>query len=563
MFLKETGINRNIVTGNLDLLTKSCEATLTAEKLPELTKKKLMQEVKNYFETGNCNLKKKSKNAAINPTLLEPKTLLWRVDGSSCPFNGYCPMSFGDSEAVEEGMANRFCQKKLKILLTAFRQMERKVRFYFHFGEDMHFCHVGTFEKFDVIESSSLADDIGLANVVSSTNQRLKPCSDALLLTESFLWSYVASSGVEYVEESLCAPLSMIPTLYGFILNEHAQTSPSPATRNNGKSGLVLNLTWQKAPGFENVPLGCSPSLERCLKKLEKKCYFMEGSSNSWLEKKVSVLNKWLSPLTLDGVITRLAEQAGKQEKNYRKKFFDSTLPRQFSLAQTTLDAWANRNPVVVLTGAQMFSPVLARLFNEQKLTHQCPTLRLVLAPFTHYVQRTRKFRQNIGLPNNWTPKVEADLRKAAGLPDSFSFNKEFSQSSEPGQSINWATEIPQVHYIDNFFLNFVENEDGSFHSVQIAFLLPKEHGLTATHSAALVEMATGMQMIFVGFLKDLRQTDMDESQITVKRFCPPSQVNTIGPHMRAVTCQESETEFAVEISIQTKDDPQGNYKFL
>lgn len=562
-FLQETGINRRIVTGNFDKLTKGREARMTSESCPELLKKKLSNEFKDYFETGSCNSTKLLKHAAINPTLLEPKTLRWRIDGSSCPFDGYFPLSLRELETTyKEGFATRFCQKKLKSFVTAFRQLKKgSVKFHFNLDEDLYFCNFGTSEKFDVIDCSSLADDLGLANLISSSNQRLRFCLNALLLTESILWCDFASSVAQYVEESLCAPLSMIPTLYGVRLAEHHQIE---STIKKDKEALPIILSWHKAPRFENVPLGCSPALERCLKKLEKKCFFMEGSSSSWLNKKICPLNKFLTPLTLDCVATHLAEQAGKQEGNCRKKFFQSELPDQFSLAQTTLDAWANRRPIVVVTGGQLFSPVLSRLFNEQKLMLQGPMLRLVLAPFNLYVERSMKMRQSAGLPNNFTPKMEDDLRKSAGLPSSFSFEPSQMAGSDFGdRSINWAAELPQVHYIDNFFLNFDKNEDGSFCSVRVAFLLPKEQDFVKTHCAALVEIASGTQMLFVGMFKDLRQIDMDDPRLTARRFSPPSEEIHRGPHMRAVNCQESENEFIVDISIHTKDDPKGKCEIV
>ena len=49
----------------------------------------LREEVDTYFFTGNCRSSKMLSKAAINPTLLEPKTLRWLVNIYFCPFDAY------------------------------------------------------------------------------------------------------------------------------------------------------------------------------------------------------------------------------------------------------------------------------------------------------------------------------------------------------------------------------------------------------------------------------------------------------------------------------------------
>ena len=49
----------------------------------------LREEVDTYFFTGSCRSSKMLSKAAINPTLLEPKTLRWLVNIYLCPFDAY------------------------------------------------------------------------------------------------------------------------------------------------------------------------------------------------------------------------------------------------------------------------------------------------------------------------------------------------------------------------------------------------------------------------------------------------------------------------------------------
>ncbi len=86
------GIKRRVLTGSLNELVSMREAAMDIEDYPEPFKRKLTEGVKSYFETGNCNFENKLKRSALNPTLLEPGTLCWRIDGSSCPFDSYLPL---------------------------------------------------------------------------------------------------------------------------------------------------------------------------------------------------------------------------------------------------------------------------------------------------------------------------------------------------------------------------------------------------------------------------------------------------------------------------------------
>ena len=85
----------------------------------------------------------------------------------------------------------------------------------FHTTDALDLCNDLT-DYFQVIDTSDLADSVRLANVIIATPSRLRSRSEhSLLITRSMNWESLAPSFSSYVESTLSAPLSMIPTLYG------------------------------------------------------------------------------------------------------------------------------------------------------------------------------------------------------------------------------------------------------------------------------------------------------------------------------------------------------------
>ena len=497
---------------------------------PEKLQKKLSQETKRYFETGNCNPTKRNNNAAINPTLLEPKTFRWRVDFASCPFDSYLPLPSKELDSsADEGIATRYCQTILKNLVTAYRNKKKIVNFYMNYKEDdfiISLKHHEADKLFDVIDCCSLADDVGLANVLVAASQLLELHPDALLITESFQWGSVGSTVPLYLEESLCTPISMIPTIYGLRLDTRVELGSNILMERNAPVGYPpVTLLWRQAPRLENVPLSLSPSLEQFWKNLERKCFFMEfdGENLSSLEEVCGL--KRYTPLTFHFVATKLAKLSGKQE-TASKKVSQLKLPPQFSLAQKAIEDWTQGLLVSLVITTQLFSHELELSLEHTRMLIDSPWLRIIIAPVDKY--------HDYVLRINSTP-----LDK--GIPTAF--------------WRNWAKELPFIKFIDNFELNYRKKPDGSFQSVDVKFLLPEHHGLANTHCALLIDMITGFQIICFGMLKDCVQLITDCKHPPPK---PPSKVSQRSRGMQAVSCFESDKDFDVRIDLNIKEDPKG-----
>ena len=506
---KATGNSHITSSNNLAL---RCVAAMAAQEFPKSLEKKLYEETKIYFDTGYFSSAKRNNSpVALNPTLLEPKTYSWRVDVTSFPFDSYLPLPLDELEtSASEGIVALYCQKILKNLVAEYQRKKKSVTFHIHSSDDLQFCLSKSSDKFDVIDSSSLADKVGLANLILSAFHKLEAHPDAVLLTESMKWESVAKSVALYVEESLCAPLSMIPTIYGLGLSNPVELgSTSLVEKDTIFAYPPVTLSWRPTPRSENLPISTSVALECCLKQLEKKCFFKEETTDA--ARKECVGLQRYTPLTFSLVTTRLTGFNVKPGT----ALFQSQIPPRFSFAQRSLDAWAHHRPVALVSASKPFSSTLKANFDQNKMVFPATTLRVVLVPCNRY--------------------VDQDIRSGSL------------------KTFNWAAEIPRAHYIDNFDLVYQRNPDGSFRSVQVSFLLPHEHGLEETHCGVLVDLESGTTMMFIGAVKDMQQKIYESPHPTVKQSSTSS--STIPSGLHVVRCEESEQDFSLQIDIDANAD--------
>ena len=94
-------------------------------------------------------------------------------------------------------------------------------------------------------------------------------------------------------------------------------------------------------------------------------------------------------------------------------------------------------------------------LFEQAETLYPAPMLRLVLIPSEDYLKKVLKIVYLENYP------------------------------------IIWAVWNPSMQNIDNFHLHYNKCKGGSFHSVQVSFVLPQEHCLGHNHSAALIDLVT------------------------------------------------------------------------
>ena len=268
----------------------------------------MREEICQYFKRGNCRLQSGTEAVSVNTTMLNPTSLKWELDPALCPFDGYLPMSCTELDtSFQETILIRSCQTILKNLISSYQRRQKSVQVYFHLQDALEYCYTETVTKFDVVECSFLADYIGLCNLIPACSGVLADHAEAILCTETQHWTDYDFSLQNYVEESLCCPLSIIPTMYGLRLADHITLGPSLLNFDR-KSRKFF---WKEVPPFENVALSPSPVLSRSLNQLAKKCFALQQP----LEIRNSIKNclpaPWYSPLTFSYIFGSMKLRLG------------------------------------------------------------------------------------------------------------------------------------------------------------------------------------------------------------------------------------------------------------
>ena len=217
----------------VNVFTQKVEENVGNEHLPDSVKNKIRDEARQYFETGSCaNLQDESRGF-LNPTMLHPISRKWQVNYYACPFYGYIPLANEEQldTKASSGILTRSSHQILKTLVSSYRKKMHLVKIFVHLEDSLEFCYRQKI-KFDVIDSSYLSDVVGLANIVNACSKILSDHPEAKFFTNTTNWTNLAPTIEEYVEKSLCSPLSLIPTYYGLRLLDHVELGASVQTHS-------------------------------------------------------------------------------------------------------------------------------------------------------------------------------------------------------------------------------------------------------------------------------------------------------------------------------------------
>ena len=209
------------------------EESIGVQNLQERVKEKIHDEVRNYYKTGSCASLQNETRGFLNPTMLHPTSRKWKVSFALCPFHGYLPLVKEEQldTSVSPGILTRSCHQILKTLVSSYRKKMDVVQLFVHLEDSLEFCYRQKI-KFDVIDSSYLSDVVGLANIVNACSKILSDHPEAKFFTNTTNWTNLAPTIEEYVEKSLCSPLSLIPTYYGLRLLDHVELGASVQTHS-------------------------------------------------------------------------------------------------------------------------------------------------------------------------------------------------------------------------------------------------------------------------------------------------------------------------------------------
>ena len=482
------------------------------QNLPLPLHGKLYLEVENYFKTGNCQI---NSNPATNsnPTFLHSKTGRGSaIACSACPFNGYLPLPLKELEESDSqnGTIWGYCRGVLKKRLEAYRERMKDVKIYFHLCDAMEFCYEDSPQKFDLIDTSTLADDVGLVNLLNGASRKLRS-AQSFLFTESIQWHERQLTAEQYVKETLCCSTSLIPTMYGLRLKDSINLGSKvpPFYENNGLFPWC-RLCWMKALPFEGVPLVLTQPLEESLNRLNAACFPIPLDSSSNLREQCGISS--YTPLTFSYVVSDLIRRGGIRDVSaVTSKLF--SVPRPvFRKALETRQAWMNNRPV---WRVEIDIP-LVPVENILSVTGRNLILRLMLI-------RSSYFRNsNLGL--------DALRKKIADL------------------------DSPDVHFFDN--MDMVNKKSNGKDYVQLSFLL-QDRSLLKTHKIVVVDLES-LTPVSAGYAADFSPRGQTAKifgcpfPFSLEPSPPASSASSTIPRLIAETCEESEEGYTIRLKMRS-----------
>lgn len=485
--------------------------------------KRFRREIEQYFLTGNWDgAKEQSGKSSINPTLLQPTTGNWTVHYTACPIAGYLPLPLGEligSAQQVDGIFLRYCQNEMKMLLLAFRKRMNEVKFFFHPCDALAFCYGDSSpDGFDVIDSSDLADHVGPINLLNAAARKLRS-DQSVLFTESMTWPTLAPSLAQYIQEVLCCPLSLIPTIYGLRLMDDVDLGPESARSVPHMYGASSRFRWKKALPFDGVTLNTSEALREFIFRLKETCSLLPTT----LQENVTMCGMtFYSPLTFHYVMDDLVRR-GKTEDIYLTLLEPSLtvdgFPPVFLKYVEAIQAWADdRRPVWKVKVSSPFNPAELNSVEEEPLVRRgiLPILRLILIPISDY--------------------------EAATSDGKLAFTK-FS---------NDVMESSQNHFFETFDLHLRMDE------VEITFLL-EDLSLLDTHCGVVVNLLADSPVFLIGRLTEchLQVESFILPYLFAKSESPEDseKPGNSSPYLLDGSCQESEGGYSIHFEIHS-DDP-------
>lgn len=509
---------------------------MAIENFPPKLKSDIAFEAYNYFFESDYHTANREQ-LCINPTLLEMQSNHWFVHHSVCPFNSFLPLSVSELEQDDETgkkVLSSYCQKVLKQYVMRFRLREMNdIQWFFHDCDLLQLCYTLS-EKFDVIDCSNLADEVGLANLLNAAGRRLSEELESLLLTDTVFWSTLASTPVRYVEEALGAPFTMLPSMYGLRLNDSflcgASTRPISTT--------TISLAWKRTLSYENVRPDLLLSLSECLKRLARKCFVLPNQT--------SVENcgmKFYTPMTFLFVLQSAAERFGRGYDSFFdlqpcQQFFDPP----FELVWRTLHHWT------WLTKSSFLNKYLnlnaLHLDNVNGHNSKFAGIQLLCAcvPFE------RAWISDYNPASLQSPPIFRLVLVPSKVYRKLNKDQPFDISKCNG-----------AHCVDNLRVVFKKIQGQPTGWIRISFCLIADHGLASTHSAFVLDVQTGLPIIGIGPVGSLHVEPFKERHpfADSDSFLPKELANTSQPSW-CVALIETEFQYRVQIGYFSDEKVEG-----
>jgi hypothetical protein len=319
------------------------------------------EEMRIYFETGNC-CQDKEKMICINPTLLEPGTGSWALISSVSPFEIY--FNLKQLPAQEHFLGS--CKRVLCNQVKSYQKWIPEATLTFHIGDALELCYRRSWtEQFNIVDCSKLPCQVGLANILNAGRIMLADDPHSILLTQSSPWGENTAdirydSSKEFVEESLCTSIQMIPSLFGLVLINHVHLGNTLPLKTSWRSSV--RLQWKHCPNFTNMRLENSGAISDFFEMLQTKIFVeLEVPKSSTFESS-------LTPLTYCYLVSSFTARVDLLETSL-ESLEQLSLHPSSQLAWNTLHCWMNGGKILCL-----------KIFLKPTTNKEVRGLRLILA---------------------------------------------------------------------------------------------------------------------------------------------------------------------------------------
>ena len=404
-------------------------------------------------------------------------------------------------------------------MITELRLRKDRNRFHFYFGDSLELCITNEEwkNKFHVIYCPhEFVLQTRLTNILPIVSQCLtSDMPEAVLLTD--VHPHLAKSEVEKmtliksIEETLCCPLTMIPTVYGVKLLDPVILGTSVCLQLHDFfcSRTSQTIKWNKSPVSYsvNIQLEVTPAMRKIFDSLVHLCFIEAGEplyssreKNAWRDTFLRCTEYFRnSPLTCYNII-----QSFFNRHNWVQGATDSIieqhLPASFQLAWRTLQQWMNGKEVVLYCT------------NDENMRQAILSVKEKVLEFSV----VRFVLKSVGTQNRYRPGQPVD--------------EDF---------------LSNIHAVFN--LNWNEPNDLVF-----SFLLAKDYGLDVTTKLFVLNLSSSSSKIL--YSVSLRSQSMQKKVVinpNSQRLAihPPTSNPSIPEY--TIRCQESEKEYKLDIFLR------------
>ncbi|GMH37423.1 hypothetical protein BSKO_05296 [Bryopsis sp. KO-2023] len=222
-----------------------------------------------YVETGSISRDDPgdAENFLPNVTLLHPESRRWLNHYGSSPFPAYRHV-VSDKNLRDAGGLVKACQRRLQEWVVALQTRTRlespTVEVSLHCSDALEFCLCGEVSRsFDVIDTTNLADHVGLLNLVVCAGPRLTNRLGSRLCTSTLTWGFYTENLRDYVDKALSFNSKFAPTILGLRLMTNLEKGKAPDEMLFGGMGHdERRLEWQPMPPL-SAPINVDDELIR------------------------------------------------------------------------------------------------------------------------------------------------------------------------------------------------------------------------------------------------------------------------------------------------------------